>query len=524
MPSSCCAINCTNRQSKKTSLSFFDFRQILSEDDDGLQQFLALDGSLMMDLGYVVYILFQRNQPKWKVTLIMYHQYFFSKTKPSTTQSRIRRYQRLIHRRKLALTSRQQRTCENDAIFVGGDSNVQETVEVSEQPDISSDDAATEQIIIGGTSNSGMHTEVDISFEHNYALQSNSIQSDDTGESTVTENGNAVVVGDGGSNRDLEKIILEQDVLILVLQKEYWELLKKCSPSQRLVGDDGQTRYYTGLPSYKVFEHLVDKFTLVSPTYTRYGLPAADQLLMVMMKLRHATTHKDLGYQFGVHVSRVSKIFHHWIDIMSRELQQLISWPDHELVHETLPDCFKPKYTRTKCIIDCSEVFIQRSTSLSARAETYSNYKSHNTIKFLVAISPTGALIFVSKCWGGRVSDKQLTSLCGFLEKLTHGDLVLADSGFHISDELALYGATLAIPPFTKGKPQLSQRDVEESRSLSRVRIHVERAIGRLKTYKILHSTLPITLVKRPYEKSYATIDKILIVCSALCNLHPPLI
>ena len=80
------------------------------------------------------------------------------------------------------------------------------------------------------------------------------------------------------------------------------------------------------------------------------------------------TPHKDLSYRFGIHVSRVTKIFHHWIDVMSRELQQLLSWPDHEFVRETLLDCFKPKYTRTKCIIDCSEVFIQRPTSLFARA------------------------------------------------------------------------------------------------------------------------------------------------------------
>ena len=58
-----------------------------------------------------------------------------------------------------------------------------------------------------------------------------------------------------------------------------------------------------------------------------------------------------------------------------------------------------------------------------------------------------------------------------------HGDLVLADCGFDILDELTL-------PPFTKGKSQLSHREVEESRSLSRIRIHVERVIGRLKNTK----------------------------------------
>ena len=92
------------------------------------------------------------------------------------------------------------------------------------------------------------------------------------------------------------------------------------------------------------------------------------------------------------------------------------------------------------------------------------------------------------------------------------------------ADDLALVGASLAIPPFTRGKPQLSQREVETSRALSQVHIHVECAIGRMKNFKILQSTLPIKLIKRPREADYATIDKILVVCAALCNLYPILI
>ena len=69
--------------------------------------------------------------------------------------------------------------------------------------------------------------------------------------------------------------------------------------------------------------------------FFRYGLSAGDQLLLVMMKLRYATAHKDLTYRFGIHISRVTKNFHHWIDVMSREMQQLISWPDHGKLYWT---------------------------------------------------------------------------------------------------------------------------------------------------------------------------------------------
>ena len=80
------------------------------------------------------------------------------------------------------------------------------------------------------------------------------------------------------------------------------------------------------------------------------------------------------------------------------------------------------------------------------------------------------------------MSDKHLTVNSGLFRLIHHGDLVIADHGFDIADELAFVDATLKIPPFTKGKPQLSQREVESSRGLSRIRIHVERAIGRLKS------------------------------------------
>ena len=56
----------------------------------------------------------------------------------------------------------------------------------------------------------------------------------------------------------------------------------------------------------------------------------------------------------------------------------------------------------------------------------------------------------------------------------------------------------MKIPPFTKGKKQLSKLEVDTARQLSRVRIHVERVIGLLRQkYTILESTLPITVVSR---------------------------
>ena len=96
------------------------------------------------------------------------------------------------------------------------------------------------------------------------------------------------------------------------------------------------------------------------------------------------------------------------------------------------------KKIRKKCrvIIDCAKVFIERPGNLKARQVTWSNYKHNNTFKVLIGISPIGAINFLSKAFGGRVSDKVFTQRSGFLELLEYNDQVLADRGFLVADDI----------------------------------------------------------------------------------------
>ena len=203
------------------------------------------------------------------------------------------------------------------------------------------------------------------------------------------------------SQTELLEKLSHQQWLYSLVKAELDAKIISTSPSRMLENDDKRTHYYTGLPSYSVFATLLELLSQATKPYLHFGLSSGDQFLMVLIKLRHADPHQHLRYQFGVHITRVSKIFNHWINIMYVELQPLIKWPEREMLRKTLSACFKQQYSRATCIIDCSEIFIQRPTSLTARSQTYSNYKSHNTVKFLIAISPTGAIIFVSRCWVG---------------------------------------------------------------------------------------------------------------------------
>ena len=153
------------------------------------------------------------------------------------------------------------------------------------------------------------------------------------------------------------------------------------------------------------------------------------------------------------------------------------------VVIRNMPKVFQETYSNCRTVIDCTKVFIECPANLTASSSTWSNYKHHNTLKFLVACSPCGAVTFISRAYGGRTSDKVITQKSGFLDRIVPGDLVLADRRFLIGEDLAAHGATLVTPDFTKGKKQLSSREVERSRRISRVRIHVERLMEQLKNF-----------------------------------------
>ncbi len=194
------------------------------------------------------------------------------------------------------------------------------------------------------------------------------------------------------------------------------------------------------------------------------SLSSEDQILLVLMKLRLGLLHLDLAERFNVSSATVSKIYRLWIPALATYLQQLIIWPERGVIRQNMPASFKRKFRDCICIIDCTEIFIERPRNLTARAQTWSSYKHNNTCKYLIGISPAGAVMFLSHGWGGRVSDKQITVESSFLDKVTIGDCIMADRGFLIEDELAERGAILKIPCFTKGKEQLSAKEVDESR------------------------------------------------------------
>ena len=303
------------------------------------------------------------------------------------------------------------------------------------------------------------------------------------------------------------------------------KLLETDLTEDNLKDNDENTAFYTGLPNFLVFIQvlkLCDAFVLSTATNS---LTKFQELLLVLMRLRLNIPFQDLAYRFGISRSTAFLIFDKRIEVLSVRLNFLIMWPTRENLMKTMPAVFKQHFGNKVAVIDCFEVFINKPSSLIARSITWSNYKHHNTIKFLIGISPQGVISFISRAWGGRVSDKHLTANCGILKNLLPEDIVLADRGCDIEESVALYGASLQIPAFTRGKDQLSAEDVEKTRRIANVRIHVERVIRLVRRkYVILQSILTVDNLTLKQEETQTTIDKIAQVCCALTNLSPPII
>lgn len=327
----------------------------------------------------------------------------------------------------------------------------------------------------------------------------------------------------------------EEGIRLKNLVEKLSEDLNKHKVIHQIFENDVMTRFYTGLQSWKVFMAV---FKLCRPgveavsgfNLEQCALELKEQFLLVLMRLRLNLAEQDLAYRFNISITTVSSYIHKWIDVMYVRLAKvLMVWPGREENLISMPSYFRKHFRLCVVIIDCFEVDVQRFIHLLDRVSTYSAYKGRNTIKFLIGISSQGVIIFISQSYGGRstdpdiVEDKKYVAIAedsNILTKLVPGDQVLADRGFLVEESVAREGAELITPAFKGRRDRLTTEEVENSRIVSNVRIHVERVIGQLRrTFTILEGKIKIDNLRADSD-GLAFIDKIVFVCCCLFNCN----
>ena len=280
-----------------------------------------------------------------------------------------------------------------------------------------------------------------------------------------------------------------------------------------------QMLLYTSF-SYETFSVLVRLLERFEISYYMNwkvtSITMEDQLLLTLMKLKLNLRDLDLAHRFSVSDTTVSNVIH----TIVKSLHEILF---EGMVQGVLPSQLKCKssmpasfadFVSARLSLDATEITMDIPTELNRQSSCYSSYKSRHTVKFVTGVAPCGAITYISNMYPGSTSDVAIVKHSGVLQHFVPGDLILADKGFTIYDQLPS-GVSLNIPPFLVGKTHFTKQEAMLCQKIARARIHVERANERIKNYSFL------THIPHTYR---GIANEIVTVCCCLVNFQKPLI
>lgn len=329
------------------------------------------------------------------------------------------------------------------------------------------------------------------------------------------------------TQQSLEKIRKENRILRCKLKLISGKMKSKSFFSKYVLSDK-EAKFFTGIPSVKLFHAMyeicrkhvsrrwqgykrfnVSKFSVQRST----KLLGVDEFFLTLMRIRLGLVNHFVAKFFNISDGLASQIFATWLSSLDVVVSKLVYWPSKLSVKVTSPIRYA-SVPGLRAIIDCSEIFLETPKDPKLQSSTWSDYKHHNTAKFLIAVAPNSMITFVSNLYNGRCSDKNITLNSKFLDKLDAYDVIQADKGFNIQADCDARLVTLHIPPGKRGMAQMPIALVNKTKRVANLRILVEQVIRRLKTFRMLKYELPITMI--PHG------DKIVRVCSGICNMYEP--
>ncbi|XP_065666922.1 uncharacterized protein LOC124813812 isoform X2 [Hydra vulgaris] len=333
-----------------------------------------------------------------------------------------------------------------------------------------------------------------------------------------------------------KKLYLKNSKDIFTLHTQVIKCVCMQSVTSRILKTDSDCDFFTGVQTVAEFKSL---HTIISPfvrrrwrgtknttTVTRkfkkvpkqFGphrkLLSEDEFLLFLMKLRLGLLNRDLAERFNVSEALISSIISSWLKASSAVLSPIVYIPDKVNIINTRPGRFKD-YKNLHSIMDATEFFIETPKNPDLQKLTWSEYKHHNTMKVLVCIAPNSAIMFLSHCYGGSVSDKAITNFSAYLDKVPPHSQIMVDKGFLIKKECDARHITLTMPPGRKGSEQMTPSEIVNTQKFANLRILVEQVIRRLKTFRILAVEYPVNMIR--------CFDDIVTVCAALSNLRKPI-
>ncbi|XP_071579699.1 uncharacterized protein [Temnothorax nylanderi] len=285
------------------------------------------------------------------------------------------------------------------------------------------------------------------------------------------------------------------------------------------IKNDSELSTSTGIASFAILNTIVEIVELVYKD--KFGksnirMNIKDRIIMTYVKLKQNVSYSFLAIMFNCYTAKhCQRVFYEMIKILSKCLKVAIPWPSKEEIEKNLPLCFKD-FEDVRVVVDCTEVFIQKPAKLCCQLLTYSHYKGSETCKIMTGVTPAENISYISKPYGGRVSDTVIFEQSNLVKLLQPGDAVMVDKGFLIDKVCELNRLKCIRPPFLKDKKQFTKAESILTCKIATARVYVERSNQRIKTFKIVGSKMPVALV--------SILEDIFVVICATINMSSPIL
>lgn len=209
---------------------------------------------------------------------------------------------------------------------------------------------------------------------------------------------------------------------------------------------------------------------------THSKLSAEEQIVLMLVYLRHHISFQLLGLIFQVSESTAHNIFTYWQKLFEGELppsllEQVKKFQEEEeIVFEVLRDY--------ELIVDSAEQPIQRPLDYQEQQKYYSGKQKRHTLKSQFIVLPKASdIIDVVIGQPGPMSDIKICR-----QTLSKFDFQQTFSG-----DKAYIGETQIKTPYKKPKQgELTESQKEENKALSSNRIFVEHLIRLVKVFKVV--------------------------------------
>jgi len=204
-------------------------------------------------------------------------------------------------------------------------------------------------------------------------------------------------------------------------------------------------------------------------------LAPAQEVLLVLIYLRHNVAHEVVGHLFGVSADLSENLFHELVPLLRELLPANRFVAEHRFRREG-PTLTVEKTDRI--LIDSFETAIPRPSKPERQKRLYSGKKKRHTLKTQVVTDVTGEVLEVDAGHRGPAADKTIYEAS---EVKAHFPQAAKQA------DLGYLGTDGVETPHRKPRGgHLTEAQREENRQRARVRVHVEHGIRRLKGFKIV--------------------------------------